>query len=488
MTTQDIDMDYVCHDCIGDPFLAETVRAEGTRVACSYCDAVGEALPLGDLAQRIHEVLQDHFELTPNQAIDLEYMLVREGLSWWERPGYPVADVMTDITGLSEEIVTDVMRLLSSHYGYRAVKDGGENPYDSDAYYEERGPEDWDFRETWETFRDEIRFRKRFFSTYAEDALTHIFGDLGTHKSFHSKPVIREISPDDRNCYIWRGRTAQSPKELEEILKSPARKIGPPPPRFAKGGRMNASGIPVFYGAMERDTCIAEIRAPVGSQVVGAKFELLRPVKLLDLDVLMEIYVEVSHFDPDYFTHTGRAAFLRSLAHEICRPVMPQDEASEYLPSQAVAEYLANKLDTPLDGIIFHSSQTGGGGRNVVLFNHACGVESDDLPEGTDMEVDIPYPNYNKDDDEYDERYITVFERVPPTRSAPPQNDNAILVDTNLSPLIWAEYKDEELPTYSNPTLRLDMESIFVLDIKSVRYDYHCREVFRHRSVKSESV
>ena len=342
MTTEDIDMEYVCHDCIGDPFLAEVVRAEGTRVACSYCNAVGEALPLDDLAQRIHEVLQAHFELTSNEAIYFEHLLIKEGLSGWEQPGYPVADVIADIADVSEEIAIDVMELLSDQCSYRAIMDGEENPYDSDACYEERGPDDWDFRETWEAFRDEIRFRKRFFSTYAEEALTHIFGDLGTHKS-RGESVIREISPDDETFHIWRGRKAQSPKDLEAILKSPAREIGPPPPRLAKG-RMNASGIPVFYGSMEKDTSIAELRAPVGSQVVVAKFELLRPMRLLDLDALTEIYVEVSHFDPDYVTHTGRAAFLRSLAHEICRPIMPQDEAFEYLPSQAVAEYLANKL------------------------------------------------------------------------------------------------------------------------------------------------
>ena len=477
MTTEDIDMGYVCHDCIGDPFLAEAVRAEGTRVACSYCDVVGEALPLDDLAQCIHEVLQDHFELTPDQAVDLEYVLAREGL--WERAGDLVQYVIVDITRVSEKIATDVMELLSDCYGYRAVKDGEENPYDSDACYEKRGPDDWAFRESWETFRDEIRFRTRFFSNYAEEALTHIFGDLGLHKSSRGKSVIRKISPDSESGYIWRGRTALSPKELEAILKSPAREIGTPPPRLAKGGRMNASGIPVFYGAMEKDTCIAELRAPVGSQVVGAKFELLRPVRLLDFEALVEIYVEVSHFDPDYVTRTGRAAFLRSLAYEICRPVMPQDKAFEYLPSQAVAEFLANKLDTRLDGIIFHSSQTGGGGRNVVLFNHACGVEPDDLPKGTEVEVYNSHSNYNEDDDSY----IRVFETVPPPHLTPPHNDDTTLEDAYpLSPR-WEEddNENEKLPTYSEPTLRIDMESIFVLDIKSVQYDYHCREVFRHR-------
>ena len=481
MTTEDIDMNYACHDCIDDPFLVEVVRAEGTRVVCSYCGAIGEALPLNDLAQRIHEVLQDHFELTPNQPADYAYMLDKEG--WWERPGYPVANVIADIAGVSEDIAIDVMELLSDRYGYPAIKDGEENPYDSDACYEEREAEDW----AWKTFCDQIRSHGRFFNTYAEEALTHIFGDLSMHKSFDGKSVIREISPDDENFHIWRGRTAQSRKELKVILKSPAREIGPPP-RPAKGWRMNALGIPVFYGAMEKDTCVAELRASVGSQVVGAKFDLMRPVRLLDLEALTEIWnIDASHFDPDFDKREGRAASLWSLAREICRPVMPQDEAFEYLPSQAVAEYLANKLDPRLDGIIFRSSQTGCG-RNVVLFNHACGVEPDDLPEGTEVKVDIHYNKYDEDDDESDDGYISVSEIVPSTHSTPPRNDDTALWDAPLFSLIWDDNEGEELPTYSEPTLRIDMKSIFVLDIKSVRYDYHSREVFRHRRVKSESV
>ncbi len=476
-------MDYVCHDCISDPFLVKVVRAEGTRVACSYCNAVGEALPVDDLAQRIHEVLQEHFELTSSQPIGHEYALAKEGL--WERAGDLVEHVIADITGLGGEIVTDVMELLSSRYGYRAIKDGEENPYSSDACYEEKGTED----SAWKTFCEQIRSHGRFFNTYAEDELKYIFDDLGTQKTFRSKPVIREINPNSESGYIWRGRTAQSSKELEAILKSPSHEIGTPPPRLAKGGRMNASGIPVFYGAMEKDTCIAELRAPVGSQVVVAKFELLRSVRLLDLEALTEIWnIDASHFDPDYYKLEGRVASLRSLAHEICRPVMPQDEAFEYLPSQAVAEYLANKLNTPLDGIIFRSSQTSCG-RNVVLFNHASSVAPDDFPEGTEVEVYSLYDKYDEDHDEDDDsyiRHINVFETVPLTHSTPPRNDDATLVDIYSFSL--GDNEDEELPTYSEPTLRLDMKSILVLDIKSVRYDYHCREVFRHRRVKSESV
>lgn len=485
MTTEDIDTDYVCHGCIGNRVLVDIVRAEGTRVACSYCDGVSEAMPLDDFAHRIHEVLQEHFVLSPSQPTGLEYAFAKEG--HWAPPGYPVADVIADIVGICEKITTNVRELLSEFYGYHAVKGGEEDPYSSDAYYEERGAED----SAWKMFCEHIRYHGRFFNSYAEDELKNIFGDLRTHKTFRSKPVIRELSPGGDNSPIWRARTALSSKELKAILKAPAREIGPPPPRLTKGGRMNASGIPVFYGAMEKETCVAELRAPVGSQVVLAKFELLRPVRLLDLGALTEIWnIEANHFDPDYGKHEGRAASLRSLASEICRPVMPQDEAFEYLPSQAVAEYLSNKLDTRLDGIIFPSSQTDGAGRNVVLFNHACAVAPYDLPKGTKVEVDLPR-KHDEDGEEDEENggTIMVFETVPQTCSTPPRTDGETLFDLSIFSPEWSEddIESEELSTWSKPTLRLDMKSVLVLDIRSVRYEHHRREVFRHRSAKGEA-
>ena len=68
---------------------------------------------------------------------------------------------------------------------------------------------------------------------------------------------------------------------------------------------------------MTTEACVAEARAPVGSHVVLARFEVLR-------------------FDPDFAQREGRTAFLRRVVREISRPVMPQDEAFEYLPTQAV--------------------------------------------------------------------------------------------------------------------------------------------------------
>ena len=123
---------------------------------------------------------------------------------------------------------------------------------------------------------------------------------------------------------------------------------------------MNAPGIPVFYGAFDKNTCVAEVRALVGGKVVVSKFELLRNIRLLDFDALSEVDDGGSYLDPGYAERRGRAAFFKWLVGEISRPVMPQDEVFEHIPTQAMAEYLASKASPPLDGIIFRSSQTGG--------------------------------------------------------------------------------------------------------------------------------
>ena len=60
---------------------------------------------------------------------------------------------------------------------------------------------------------------------------------------------------------------------------------------------------------------------------------------------------------------------------------MPRDEKFEYLPNPGRVRYLASCVEPRLDGLVFPSSQTGGHGRNIVLFNHARLVESYDRPE-----------------------------------------------------------------------------------------------------------
>lgn len=56
--------------------------------------------------------------------------------------------------------------------------------------------------------------------------------------------------------------------ERSEITANPARNLGAPPKVRAGEGRMNPAGVPAFYGAFERETCVAELRPPVGIRQV----------------------------------------------------------------------------------------------------------------------------------------------------------------------------------------------------------------------------
>lgn len=473
---------YLCHECICDQFLASEVKAKHDPTACYHCGKTGEAIMLENLAERTHDVLQDYFELTPDYPSEPdEYMEEREGR--WERRGQPAYYIIAEIAGLDEEVADDVTALLSDQYGHWAVREGGEDPYGGDAMYEARGPNDSGFRYTWAELRRQIRSRSRFFSTESEEMLRFVFGDLCAHTASDDKPVVRKVSPGNPDASVWRARAALSADELEAILKSPSRELSSTPSRSAKAGRMNAQGIPVFYGAMEPHTCVSEVRAPVGAHVVVGRFDLLRSVRLLDLDALSNVYAGGSYFDPGYSEQEGRAEFFRHLVSEISQPVMPQDEALEYLTTQAVAEFLAHKVDPRLDGIIFRSSQTGGDGRNVVLFNHARGVEPHSLPEGTSVEVQLPSRGLDDLDDWYGGIVVweTVPSNLPEVESAAPKGDG------RPGPIrILMEDGPNEVEEEGEPTLRLDINSLEVLAMKAVDYITKELSVTRHRQTEEE--
>lgn len=314
--------------------------------------------------------------------------------------------------------------------------------------------------------------------------LDEIFDGLGTLTTICETPVIREIGPTDADHHFYRVRVSFSERELKEILAAPVKELGPPPTCNAKAGRMNAAGISVFYGAMDAATCIAETRPPVGSYIVLGRFEIIRPLRILDFDALREVNIEGSYFDPSYHERWKRASFLRRLVQEISRPVMPCDEEFEYLPTQAVSEYLAERIEPRLDGIVFHSSQTGGEGRNVVLFNHACRVEPYNLPVGATIDINMGWAS----EDDYDDS-ITVFENVPAEKGEPKQektpdhaNPFGLFGLEHGAPnhIVPTNDTDDEAD-YRDPTLRLGVDGIRVLYIRSVKYEEHERSVRRHR-------
>lgn len=242
------------------------------------------------------------------------------------------------------------------------------------------------WHEEWQSFEESLKTEARFFSSTAVSTLGATLGAVDQLKTHDDRPLVCDADPGTVLDHLYRARVFQSDKALEEALCYPDRHLGTPSPSAACAGRMNAHGVSVFYGATEAETAISEVRPPVGSKVAVGKFDLIRPVRLLDLTVIGDVHDDESIFNPSLKGRLDRIAFLRTLGQRITKPVMPDDEAFDYLATQAVADFLATMNEPRLDGIVFSSAQSRVG-RNVVLFHHAARVETLMFPEGTEIEA-----------------------------------------------------------------------------------------------------
>lgn len=459
----------ICHECVSDKFLKKEIQAEGKQGKCSYCKKARKIIKLKWLAERIHSAFEEHFYLTSDEPTPLESALLSDNESDydWERHGEPVNVLIQDIAGVNEDVANDVQEYLSFYFG-GYYKDFEENPYGDEARYEENPPDNYAFQESWDFFCQEIRYRARFFSQSAEGVLDEFFSDLDSLRTFDGKSVIRGAGPGTENPDIFRARVSQSQDTFNLILKNPVQELGASPSKSSKHGRMNAAGISVFYGATDAETCVTEVRPPVGSHVVVGRFQIIRDIRLLDLNILSQIYVEGSYFDPEFKGRKEHAAFLQRLVGELTKPVMPDEETFGYLPTQVVAEYLAEKVKPRLDGIIFNSSQTQDQAQNIILFHNSCGVEPYNLPTGTTVSTNYVWST----DAECDDR-ITVLEELPnESQGERPETTNE------------TEFQDDWF-NCRDITLRLDVnKDIYVMVITGAKYQSSKRNISRYRHKK----
>src|SRR3546814_20534128 len=79
---------------------------------------------------------------------------------------------------------------------------------------------------------------------------------------------MADAGPGSAYEQLLRARVCQSERSLIDALQHQERFIGAPLEDIGASGRMNAAGLPSFYGATEALEALAEVRPPVGSWVV----------------------------------------------------------------------------------------------------------------------------------------------------------------------------------------------------------------------------
>jgi hypothetical protein len=408
--------------------------------------------------------------------------MIKEGDYDWEREGQRAAEAIADAALIDEEPAEDIRTVLEDRHGdVERDRMGEEGPFDEDAHYDLIEADDIEYRENWRYFEKSLKTEARFFSAAAEETLASVFEGLADHKAHDGQSVIVAAGPGTAIPALYRARVFQSAAKLEDALKRPDRDIGSPPPSAAIAGRMNARGISVFYGATDASVAIGEVRPPVGSRVAVGRFELLREVRLLDVNVLRSVYVEGSIFDSSHIGRLQRARFLERLSTQITMPVMPDDEPLDYIVTQTIADFLANRSDAKLDGILYPSVQGITGGVNVALFHKAARVAEIELPEGTDIEVHTGVHGVEGWETDY-----RVWENAPPPKPEPPVRKSASLFDLSSFIASPPSYHDPYDVDVRDPALRLDLETLTIHHVTAAKFDTEDHAVQRHRFEKKK--
>jgi len=469
----------ICIECVGDPYLKALIERARDEATCAYCEQTGATIEIGELADLVHAAFESHYVRTASEPSSFEYAMMsdRESTYDWEREGEPVTYAIMNAADIPEEAAEDIQKILEDeNSSFDDAMTGEETPYYSDSHYQEKPASGADWQLNWDRFEYSLRTEARFFSREAENLLASVFAGIDSLQTATGSTVIVDAGPSTHYSHLYRARVFQSDEKLAAALKNLDLELGSPPEALAMAGRMNARGISVFYGATDPQTALAEIRPPVGSRVVVGRFDIVRHVRLLDLAALGDIGVDGSIFDPEYVTQLERAAFLRTLGQLITRPVMPDDEALDYLVTQAVADFLATNSPHPVDGIIYHSVQTKGEARNAVLFHKAACVERFDRPFGTEVESSLG----RWDEDGWEIEY-EVIESTPAPDAKEPEDPLDAMV-FQLSKGLDALDKDGR-----DATLRLDRDTIRVHFVEAVTFKTSDQGVKHFRWEKTDS-
>jgi hypothetical protein len=355
----------VCYGCVGDEYLKTLIKKEGAAAKCFYCKKKRKAITITLLSDWVAEVMLSLFENTSvwERGDDLNFH-VAEMLGRDDTDDVLVGDVCGELVNCSQ---WDIMQ-------------GGEARFDEFGLYMPRHVRPIEAERKWQDFKTSIMHKSRFFNQSGKEFLEWLFANIDSFRNFRTTDrnedaVVRTIKATD--CVdLFRARECKSVDEAREISNNPADQLAAPPNEKARAGRMNPEGVPVFYGAFDRETCVAELRPAVGGSVISGQFKLTRDLRVLDFKRLEDAYehAPLSLFDPESRLKIERRKFLTTFHDKIKSPVLPKQE-HEYLTTQVIAEYLSTQYTPRIDGVIFSSAQNSGG-LNIVLFAHVVSPES----------------------------------------------------------------------------------------------------------------
>lgn len=377
MACKNLENKFVCERCMQDKYLRKIIRSLLESNECTYCKRKSKKLigaPLQELIGPIYYGMTTEWE-HPN---DILGWCKAEG-GWLGEDVYDTYELSWFIEDKAEivndELIKDIVDCLSD---YQWCRDPSGTDFSEDLNI------------SWNYFSSLIKHNYRYTFFQIDEKIyldPDPWGDeirISPKQFLHvlssiikmNSNMIKKIKQGDR---FFRARLFDN--NTDKIYT--AKELGSPPSEYAKTSRMSPAGIPIFYGALDKDTALKEIIIRKNSNhkfAIVAEFEVLKSLEILNL---CNIHNVVSIFDEKKRGLRKATKFLRKFSEEISREIILDGrEHIDYVPTQVITEYFRHiykhKRKESLDGIFYHNARQPNG-INCALF-----IENDQCIDGNE--------------------------------------------------------------------------------------------------------
>jgi hypothetical protein len=336
----------ICADCVSDKHLKAAVTAAAVDASsCSFCGS-SPASDFDVLMEAFMVGVRNTFEQADDAGMPWDGGYVFQTYDHWDLP-----DWFVDVgAGDHEDAVVDEIRdhLVEKTYASRwwlALE-----PHAA-------------YSSAWKEFRQQILHRTRFVfwadqsspgdhegaGEISVSGILHAIGKLLVHFQ-----LITAI-PGGTFTYRARGHA----EEIDSQIWGAA-DLGTNKPEKSTGStRMSPAGIPLFYGADDVDTALAEVaHADMRQFFTVGRFVTTAPIKVVDLT---QVSAVPSIFDPEMGHWQGHLHFLNDLVEELRQPIDQARSNLDYVPTQVFCEYLLRVFDDrDIQGVVWMSAAVDG--------------------------------------------------------------------------------------------------------------------------------
>lgn len=351
----------VCAECFDDEAIQKFIGDHADATECSYCESSSEKA----IAVSLNSVLAIIGNAVQYEFTDPANVLPREDGEW--------------VFGESIMGIEEVLAELGSPTENEEVEEDIRQAFNGQAYVKRdlfTLSEHEQLRYGWNGFVSAVKHERRYlFSLPGQKEAEDTFQEIPIHKMLDAiGKVVGDVGliPKMKAGTKWFRVRIHDPEEAFSTVSE----LGTVPRDRANcSNRMSPSGIPMFYGAADASTAIAETYIPKAGRTAVATvaiFETAREFSVLDLTELPAV---PSPYDERLRYLRPAIMFFREFIESLTRPITKDGrEHIDYVPTQIVTEYFRHVYKTPqgesVQGILYRSSKPGAGVCCVLFFEN----------------------------------------------------------------------------------------------------------------------